>query len=99
MAVNNTTWSDSTAPANASYTDEIITRSTYAETTPATAVWSRTSGIDTAIALYDDTTITYDDTAIYYDDYDASIITADDVKFDSWSDSGTPANAAWTDTS
>lgn len=59
--------------------------------------WSRTSGIDTSIPIYDDPTISYDDSIEYYDGYNAATITTEDVKFDNWSATAEiPLNALWT---
>lgn len=65
--------------------------------TPANATWSRTGGIDSVTTTYDDSTVSYDSSIIYYDGYDATTITTEDVKFDSWTSAQTPSNAAWTD--
>ncbi len=62
--------------------------------TPQNAGWLRPSGIDN-VPQFDDATISYDDPLIYYDGYDASIVTADDILFDLWTDSNIPANSAW----
>lgn len=73
-----------------------INKSNWSDSgTPANASWLRTSGIDASIPLYDDATISYDDITEYYDGYNANIITEDDVKFDSWVNSGTLLNSSW----
>lgn len=65
--------------------------------TPANAQWSRTSGIDSVTTTYDDIMVSYDSSTTYYDGYDATTITTEDVKFDSFTNAQTPSNAAWTE--
>lgn len=59
--------------------------------------WSRAGGIDTDVPTYDDPLVSYNDSSVFYDGYDATAITGDDVRFSTFTNSGTPANAAWTD--
>jgi len=98
MAINTSAWADAQTPANANYTEAGgVNTSSFIETNSNNSAWSRNSGIDTSVPTYDDSTLTYDEATEYYDGYDATIITADDVKFSTITDGASPANATWAD--
>lgn len=96
--MSNTNWTEAQTPANSAFAEPAINNSAYTETNPANATWARNSGIDTSVPTYSDSTISYSEATEFYNGYDATTITEDDVKFSAYSDSGTPANAVWTDT-
>lgn len=94
--MSQTNWADAQIPSTATYTETSLASASYSEASANTTDWDRAGGIDAA-TTYDDSTLAYDDSATYYDGYDATTITADDVKFTAFTEAGAVSNASWTD--
>ena len=92
----NTNWSEPSI-TNSTFVEPSVVPSAYTEASQDTTTWVRTSGIDTSIPVYDDSTISYDDSTEYYDGYNANTITEEDVVFAQYTSDVVVTNTAWTD--